>query len=292
MKKYALLSRCFPGYEEMALDLCFWVLESSESLFADSQGKKWHLWNDFLISGNIPELCLALPLVSFTLAAPKCSWRQAQVCASPQTRLKHAAQKAADISCNYSLTDALLGILSDPHWEREAGKSLESDLPKHPSELTRAWFGTSSSTTGSWKGNSLAFPPFLFVARGKSLKTRSDWKSVHEPAKPQCWCSSLMWWSSLGASRGQERKGFKIISSARFKVLKALKGISGGMRGVCGVRTASMRYFWDMWMENSFSRVTVLTLTTVWARLQAWISYLSLGEVEASSQVGKSQLDA
>lgn len=245
--------------------------------------------SSFLVTS---QSCLALPLVSFTLAAPKSSWRQAQLCASPQTRLKHAAQKEADISCNYSLTDALLGILCDPHWEREAGKSLESELPKHPSELTQAWFGTSSSTTGCWKGNSLDFPPFLFVTREKSLKTRSDLKSVHEPAKPQCWGSSLVWWSSLGASRGQERKGFKIISSARFKVLKALSGISGGKRRLYRVRTASMRYFWDKWMENFFSRVIVLTITTVWARLQAWISHLSLGEVKASSQVGKSHLYA
>lgn len=91
--------------------------------------------SSFLVTS---QSCLALALVSFTLAAPKSYWRQAQVCASPQPRLKHPAQKEDDISCNYSLTDALLGILHDCPCEREAGKSLESDLPKHPSELTQA----------------------------------------------------------------------------------------------------------------------------------------------------------
>lgn len=186
----------------MAPDPCFWA---PAVCLQTVRGRSdiYGMISSFLAAS---QSCLALPLVSFTLAAPQSYWRQAQVCAWPQTRPKHPTQKEDGISCNYSLTDALLDI---PLCEREAGKSLESALPKLPSELTQAWFGTSSSTAGSCKGNSLALPSFLFVTREKSLKTCSDLKSVHESAKPQRCCSSLTWWSSLGASRGQERKGFK-----------------------------------------------------------------------------------
>lgn len=67
-------------------------------------------------------------------------------------------------------------------------------------------------------------------------------------------------WEPQGGRRGRASKN---ISSARLKVLKALKGISGDMRGGCGVRAVSIRYFGEKWMENTFSSVTVLTLTTV-----------------------------
>lgn len=185
----------------MALGPCFWGLESSCSLFADSQGKKWHLWNDFLISGNIPEL----PGVFYLGSSKELLETGSGLCLRQGSNTQHKRKMIFPVITHWQMPCLVFSVIPT-----ERGKLANpwSDLPKHPSKLTQAWLGSSSSTTGSWKENSLAF---LFVTREESLKTRSDLKSVHEPAKPQRWCSSLTdeaVWEPQGGRRGRDSKIF------------------------------------------------------------------------------------
>lgn len=176
MKNYTPLSRCFSNYQPVAL-IC--------------------------ITGDLKALAVCLQTLgggidiyemisSFLITSQSCVWchlawqiRRGQLETGSDLYLAsemtwtHCVED--DISCNYSLTDALLGIFHDRYSKRETGKSLKYQMPKHPSELTQPWFSTKQLHHGLLDG---IFASWLFFQHCQnSLKPPSVLKRIYKPAK-------------------------------------------------------------------------------------------------------------